>query len=115
MKTLIVGTGVIGVIYGWALHQAGVEDRRFSNSAPLRHKIATARTAERPKHAPGSGNRTENFHQIVLPEVHFPIDLNRVESQAAESVGHEPKMSRLRRWLGIHGGGENRPEIDTGE
>lgn len=25
MKTLIVGTGVIGVVYGWALHQAGVD------------------------------------------------------------------------------------------
>ena len=29
MKTLIVGTGVIGVIYGWALHQAGVDITHF--------------------------------------------------------------------------------------
>ena len=29
MKTLIVGTGVIGVIYGWALHQAGVDVTHF--------------------------------------------------------------------------------------
>jgi 2-dehydropantoate 2-reductase len=29
MKTLIVGSGVIGVIYGWALHQAGVDVTHF--------------------------------------------------------------------------------------
>ncbi|HVN80323.1 MAG TPA: 2-dehydropantoate 2-reductase N-terminal domain-containing protein [Terriglobia bacterium] len=29
MKILIVGTGVIGVIYGWALHQAGVDVTHF--------------------------------------------------------------------------------------
>jgi len=29
MKTLIVGTGVIGVIYGWALHQAGGDVTHF--------------------------------------------------------------------------------------
>jgi 2-dehydropantoate 2-reductase len=29
MKTLIVGTGVIGVIYGWALHKAGVDVTHF--------------------------------------------------------------------------------------
>lgn len=29
MKTLIVGTGVIGVLYGWALQQAGVEVSHF--------------------------------------------------------------------------------------
>jgi 2-dehydropantoate 2-reductase len=29
MKTLIVGTGVIGVIYGWALQQAGVDVTHF--------------------------------------------------------------------------------------
>ncbi len=29
MKTLIVGTGVIGVIYGWALAQSGVEVKHF--------------------------------------------------------------------------------------
>ena len=29
MKTLIIGTGVIGVIYGWALQQAGVEVTHF--------------------------------------------------------------------------------------
>ncbi len=29
MKTLIVGTGVIGVIYGWALAQAGVDVTHF--------------------------------------------------------------------------------------
>ncbi|MCC7359260.1 MAG: ketopantoate reductase family protein [Anaerolineales bacterium] len=29
MKTLIVGSGVIGVLYGWALHQAGVEVAHF--------------------------------------------------------------------------------------
>jgi 2-dehydropantoate 2-reductase len=29
MKTLIVGTGVIGVIYGWALHQAGNDVTHF--------------------------------------------------------------------------------------
>jgi 2-dehydropantoate 2-reductase len=29
MKTLIVGTGVIGVIYGWALSQAGVDVTHF--------------------------------------------------------------------------------------
>jgi ketopantoate reductase len=25
MKTLVVGTGVIGVIYGWSLHKMGVD------------------------------------------------------------------------------------------
>jgi 2-dehydropantoate 2-reductase len=29
MKTLIIGSGVIGVIYGWALHQAGVDVTHF--------------------------------------------------------------------------------------
>jgi ketopantoate reductase len=29
MKTLVVGTGVIGVIYGWALHQAGSDVTHF--------------------------------------------------------------------------------------
>ena len=29
MKTLIVGTGVIGVIYGWALSEAGVDVTHF--------------------------------------------------------------------------------------
>jgi len=29
MKTLIVGTGVIGVIYGWALTEAGVDVTHF--------------------------------------------------------------------------------------
>lgn len=29
MKTLIVGTGIIGVIYGWALSQAGVDVTHF--------------------------------------------------------------------------------------
>jgi 2-dehydropantoate 2-reductase len=29
VKTLIVGTGVIGVIYGWALAQAGVDVTHF--------------------------------------------------------------------------------------
>ena len=29
MKTLIVGTGIIGVIYGWALHKAGVDVTHF--------------------------------------------------------------------------------------
>ncbi len=29
MKTLIVGSGVVGVIYGWALHQAGVDVTHF--------------------------------------------------------------------------------------
>jgi hypothetical protein len=29
MKTLIVGTGIIGVIYGWALSEAGVDVTHF--------------------------------------------------------------------------------------
>jgi ketopantoate reductase len=29
MKTLVIGSGVIGVIYGWALHQAGVGVTHF--------------------------------------------------------------------------------------
>ena len=29
MKTLIVGTGIIGVIYGWALSQSGVDVTHF--------------------------------------------------------------------------------------
>ena len=29
MKTLIVGTGIIGVIYGWALAQAGEDVTHF--------------------------------------------------------------------------------------
>ena len=29
MKTLIVGTGVIGVIYGWALTEAGMDVTHF--------------------------------------------------------------------------------------
>jgi ketopantoate reductase len=29
VKTLVIGTGVIGVIYGWALHQAGVDVTHF--------------------------------------------------------------------------------------
>jgi ketopantoate reductase len=29
MKTLIVGAGVVGVIYGWALHKAGVDVTHF--------------------------------------------------------------------------------------
>jgi ketopantoate reductase len=29
MKTLIVGSGVIGVIYGWALRQASVDVTHF--------------------------------------------------------------------------------------
>ena len=29
MKTIIVGTGVIGVIYGWALTEAGVDVTHF--------------------------------------------------------------------------------------
>jgi ketopantoate reductase len=32
VKTLIVGTGIIGVIYGWALHQAGVDVTHFVRS-----------------------------------------------------------------------------------
>jgi ketopantoate reductase len=29
MKTLIVGTGIVGVIYGWALHKAGLDVTHF--------------------------------------------------------------------------------------
>jgi ketopantoate reductase len=29
VKTLVIGTGAIGVIYGWALHQAGVDVTHF--------------------------------------------------------------------------------------
>jgi 2-dehydropantoate 2-reductase len=29
MKTLIVGTGIIGVIYGWALSQSGIDVTHF--------------------------------------------------------------------------------------
>jgi 2-dehydropantoate 2-reductase len=29
MKTLIVGAGVIGVIYGWALYKAGMDVSHF--------------------------------------------------------------------------------------
>jgi ketopantoate reductase len=29
MKISIVGTGIIGVIYGWALHQAGADVTHF--------------------------------------------------------------------------------------
>jgi 2-dehydropantoate 2-reductase len=29
MKTLIVGTGIIGVVYGWALSEAGVDVTHF--------------------------------------------------------------------------------------
>jgi 2-dehydropantoate 2-reductase len=29
MKTLVVGTGIIGVLYGWALAQSGVDVTHF--------------------------------------------------------------------------------------
>lgn len=29
MKTLIVGTGIIGIIYGWALSHTGVDVTHF--------------------------------------------------------------------------------------
>ena len=29
MKTLVVGTGIIGILYGWALAQAGVDVTHF--------------------------------------------------------------------------------------
>jgi 2-dehydropantoate 2-reductase len=29
MKTLIIGTGIIGVLYGWALSQAGEDVTHF--------------------------------------------------------------------------------------
>jgi ketopantoate reductase len=32
MKTLIVGTGVVGVIYGWAMYQAGIDVTHFVRS-----------------------------------------------------------------------------------
>jgi 2-dehydropantoate 2-reductase len=37
MKTLIVGTGIIGVIYGWALSQAGVDITHFVRKGKKDH------------------------------------------------------------------------------
>jgi len=35
MKTLIVGMGVIGAIYGWALSEAGVDITQYPDTEPF--------------------------------------------------------------------------------
>jgi ketopantoate reductase len=35
MNTLIVGTGLIGVISGWALHEAGVDVTHFARPGKI--------------------------------------------------------------------------------
>lgn len=41
MKVLIVGTGVIGTIYGWALHEAGVDVTHYVRKGKILSEEAT--------------------------------------------------------------------------
>jgi pyruvate/2-oxoglutarate dehydrogenase complex dihydrolipoamide dehydrogenase (E3) component len=103
MKTLIVGSGVIGVIYGWALAQSGVEVTHFVRKGrqdQFKDGIQLDLLDERKGHTKYNLTKYASAKASFLPRALSSSQNPKITKVFVVRPGHRPCLPRMKRSAG---------------